>query len=137
MSGELKADVAWAPTDPVKQKPRRRHKRRTPPATRGAAILYGLRRLAFVLVGTGGAVALVAGIVVWRGGGSAAHVFPLAYYFAGAGVGALAVLGGTGVGSAYRYSGRTSRDVAFGTSFFLACLAIFLFGLGMALDYLL
>ena len=138
MSGELKATSEWAPVDPVAAKPPRRRKRRTPPATRSAAILYGLRRLALVLAGSAGAVALVAEIVVWRSGGSTAHVFPLAYYFAGARVGALAVLGGTGVGGSYRYSGgRANRDVAFNTSFFFAALAAFLFGLGLALDYLL
>lgn len=136
MSGELKATAEWTPVDPVAKKPKRRKERRAP-ATRGAAIFHGLRRLALIFLGAAGVVALVAEIVVWRGGGPAAHVFPLAYYFAAAGVGALAVLGGTGVGGSYRYSGQGNRAVAVNSSFLLACLAIFLFGLGIALDYLL
>ncbi|MDX6508122.1 MAG: hypothetical protein QOG06_2766 [Gaiellaceae bacterium] len=137
MSGELRAEAEWAPTDPVQAKPKRRRQRRPPPATHRGVILHGLRRLVLVLIGSAGAVAGIAEIVVWRGGGSPAHVFPLAYYFAGAGVGALAVLGGTGVGGTYRHSGRSNREVAFNTSFFFAFLATFLFGVGLTLDYLL
>ena len=54
------------------------------------------------------------------------------------------MLGGTGVGrSSYRYSGGygagagAPRQTAVNTSFFFGLLAAFLFGLGLALDYLL
>jgi hypothetical protein len=143
LSGELKAMVEWEPPDPTKEPPkRRRRRRRTPPATRGAAILYGLRRLALVLVTLVGVVTLIAAIVVWAGDSSASHVFPLVFYFAGAGVGVAAIFGGTGTFTP-SYWGRTTgsagvtREQAFNTSFVLALLAIFLFGLGVALDYLL
>jgi hypothetical protein len=144
MSGEVKAAAEWRPADPVKEaKPRRRRKERRAPATRGAAILHGLKRLALLLTAVAGAVVLVAWLVASHWNRSFSHVLPLAFYFAGAGVGAFAVLGGTGVGRSYRYTGGYGagagirREVAVNTSFFFACLALFLFGAGIALDYLL
>jgi hypothetical protein len=68
-------------------------------------------------------------------------VLPTAFYFVAAGVGIVAVLGGTGAGRGYRY-GRyggdvaTPRQTAVNTSFFFGLLAAFLFGVGLALDYL-
>ena len=64
-------------------------------------------------------------------------------HHAGAGVGVLAVLGGTGVGRSYRSYGSYGPDAsvprqrAVNSSVFFALLAFFLFGLGLALDYLL
>ena len=136
MSGELKASVEWAPVDPVAQKPKRRRKRRTPPATRRGAILFGLRRLGLILLGLGGAVAFAAALVIWLGGGSAARVFPLAFYLAGALLGAVAVLGGTGTSSPV-YWERQSREQAFNSSFVFAGLALLLIAVGFLLDYLL
>jgi hypothetical protein len=68
---------------------------------------------------------------------------PTAFYIAGAAVGALAVLGGTGIGRSYRYGSGygwdtgAPRQSAVNMSFFFGMLALFLFGLGIALDYLL
>jgi hypothetical protein len=136
MSGELKASVEWAPVDPVAQKPKRRRKRRTPPTTRRGAILFGLRRLGLVLSWLGGAVALAAALVVWLGGGPTGRVFPLAFYLAGALLGVVAVLGGTGTSSPV-YWERPSREQAFNSSFVYAGLALLLIAVGFLLDYLL
>lgn len=106
-------------------------------------MLHGLKRLALLLVCVVGAVLLIAWLVAWHWDRSFEHILPTVFYFAGAGVGALAVLGGTGVGRSYRYGGGygwdagAPRQTAVNTSFFLGLLAAFLFGLGIALDYLL
>jgi hypothetical protein len=138
LSGELREMVEWTPSDPTKERPApRRRKERRLPTTRRGMILRGLVRLGVILLAAGGGVALVGGLIVWRGGGSAAHVLPLAYYFAAAGVGALAVLTGTGTGRSYRYSGgQATRETAFRSSFFLGFIAVFLFALGVLIDYL-
>ena len=106
-------------------------------------IAHGLLRLALLLAVTSGAVVLVAWLVAshWDKfvrADPAGDVF----YFAGAAVGVLAVLGGTGGGRvAYRYGGfgsdvGASRQSAVNLSFFLGLLAAFLFGVGIVLDLL-
>jgi hypothetical protein len=145
LSGELKAMVEWQPPDPTKQeKPPRPRRGKRAPTTRRAVILRGLQRLALLLVGVSGTVVLIAWLVARHWDRSFEHVLPTAFYFAAAGVGALAVLGGTGVGrSSYRYSGgyganaALPRQTAVNTSSFFGLLALFLFGLGLGLDYLL
>jgi hypothetical protein len=88
-------------------------------------------------------VALIGWLVARHSGRPIGEVLPTAFYIAGAAVGALAVLGGTGVGRSYRYSGGygweagVPRERAVNTSAFFGLLAAFLFGLGLALDYLL
>jgi hypothetical protein len=87
-------------------------------------------------------VTLIAWLVASHWNRSFEQILPTAFYFAGAGVGALAVLGGTGMGRSYRYGGygldaSTPRQTAVNTSLFFGLLAAFLFGLGIALDYLL
>ena len=143
LSGELKEMVEWQPPDPTKQeKSRRTRREKRAPTTRRAVILRGLQRLALLLVGVSGTVVLIAWLVARHGNRSFEHVLPTAFYFAAAGVGALAVLGGTGVGRSYRYSGGYGWDApaprqnAVSTSSFFGLLALFLFGLGLALDYL-
>jgi hypothetical protein len=132
-----------AAPDPTKQeKPRRRRPERRVPTTRRAVILRGLQRLVVLLVGVTGTVVLIAWLVGRHWNRSFEQVLPTAFYFAAAGVGALAVLGGTGVGRSYRYSGgygwdaAAPRQTAVNTSSFFGLLALFLFGLGLALDYL-
>ena len=145
LSGELKAMVEWQPPDPTKQeKPGRRRREKRAPTTRREMILRGLLRLALLLAGTAGAVALIAWLVAWHWNRSFEQILPTVFYFAGASVGVLAILGGTGVGrSSYRYSGGrgagvgASRETAVNTSLFFGLLAAFLFGLGIVLDYLL
>jgi hypothetical protein len=139
MSGELKAAVEWTPADPVAAKPRRRRrrKRRQAPTTRVGVLLFGLRRLAFLLVGLGGAVALVAAIVIWLGGGSANRIFPLAYYIAGGVLGAAALLGGTGTTYPIYWQERPDREHALNMSVVYGCLAALLVAFGFLLDYLL
>jgi hypothetical protein len=143
LSGELKQMVEWQPPDPTKQeKPKRRRRERRAPATRREMILRGLLRLALLLAGVVGAVTLIAWLVASHWNRSFEQILPTAFYFAGAGVGALAVLGGTGMGRSYRYGGygldaSTPRQTAVNTSLFFGLLAAFLFGLGIALDYLL
>ena len=143
LSGELKEMVEWQPPDPTKvEKPPRRRRERRAPTTRRAMILQGLVRLTLLLAGVVGAVLLVDWLVAWHWGRSFEHDLPTAFYFAAAGVGALAVLGGTGAGRAYRYGGygwdvSTPRQTAVNTSFFLGMLAVFLFGVGLALDFVL
>src|SRR5215210_2580438 len=143
MSGELKAMVEWTPADPTKkEKPPRRRKERRKPTTRKGMLLHGLRRLMLLLGGVTAAVTLAAWVVASRSGRTFGHVLPLACYFAAAGVGALAVLSGGGLGSS-RYSlgygseVSVQRERAFNMSLFFAFLAAFLFGAGLALDYLL
>jgi hypothetical protein len=144
LSGELKEMVEWQPPDPTKvEKPPRRRRERRAPTTRRAMILQGLVRLALLLGGSVGLVVLIAWLVTRHSGQPLGHALPTAFYIAGAAVGALAVLGGTGVGRSYRYSGgygaelSTPRQRAVNSSAFLGLLAVFLFGLGLALDYLL
>jgi hypothetical protein len=142
LSGELKEMVEWQPPDPAKvEKPPRRRPERRAPTTRGEVVRRGLVRLALLLAVVVGAVLLVDWLVAWHWGRSFEHDLPLAFYFAAAGVGTLAVLGGTRAGRAYRYGGyawdvSTPRQTAVNTSFFLGLLAVFLFGVGLALDYL-
>jgi hypothetical protein len=143
LSGELKAMVDWQPPDPTKQeKPGRRRRERHAPTTRRGVVLLGLVRLALLLAGVCAVVALIAWLVARHSHGSFEHVLPTVFYFSAAAVGALAVLGGTGVGRSYRYSGGYGADAgmprqtAVNTSFFFGLLAAFLFGLGLALDYL-
>ena len=143
LSGELKEMVEWQPPDPTKvEKPPRLRRERRAPTTRRGVILHGLLRLTLLLAGVVGAVLLVAELVAWHWGRSFEHDLPTAFYLAGAGVGALAVLGGTGMGRGYRYGGygwdvSAPRQTAVNTSFFFGLLAVFLFGLGLALDYVL
>ena len=132
--------VEWQPADPTKQeKPRRRRGEKRAPTTRRGMIVRGLVRLVLLLAGTMGAVTLVAWVVASHWNRSFAHLLPTAFYFAGAAVGALAVLGGTGAGRSryYRGDAAESRQHAVNLSGFLGLLAAFLFGLGIALDYVL
>jgi hypothetical protein len=141
MSGELKAMVEWTPPDPTKEeRPRRRERRK--PTTRKGVLIHGLRRLGLLLGGVTAALAVAAWLVASRSGRPFGAVLPLACYFAAAGVGVLAILSGGGLGSS-RYSlgygseVRVRREQALSMSFFFGFLAAFLFGLGLALDYLL
>ena len=143
MSGELQSMFDYEPPDPtVVEKARRRRERRAPTTRRGV-ILHGLLRLALLLGGVVGAVTVIAWLVAWHWDRSFQHDLPTAFYFAAAGVGVLALLGGTGVGRSYRSYGAYGPDAsvprqrAVNSSVFFALLAFFLFGLGLALDYLL
>jgi hypothetical protein len=142
MSGELKAMVDFEPHDPAKDERHRVRPQKRAPATRREVILRGLGRLALVLTGIGGGVALIAWLVARHSDEPVSHVLPTAYYIAAAGIGVFAVLGGTSGGRAFRVSGgggydRAERTAAVNWSTFLACIAIFLFAFGVALDYLL
>jgi hypothetical protein len=136
MSGELKATVEWTPTDPVAKKPRRRRREKRLPTTRGGVILHGLRRLVLVLAALSGAVAGGALLYIYLTDSSASSVFPLAFYLSGAAVGAGGLLRGLGTYNEW-YWDRPEREQAFNTSFVYAALGAVLFGLGLALDYLL
>ena len=144
MSGELQSMYDYEPPDPTKvEKPRRRRRERRVPTTRGAVILHGLARLAVLLGGSVGAIVLIGWLVARHSGSPLGDVLPTAFYIAGAGVGVLALLGGTGVGRSYRSYGAYGPDAsaprqrAVNSSVFFGLLALFLFGLGLALDYLL
>jgi hypothetical protein len=144
MSGELQAMFDYRPPDPtVVEKPPRRRRERHAPTTRRGVILHGLLRLALLLGGVVGAVTVIAWLVAWHWDRSFQHDLPTAFYFAGAGVGVLALLGGTGVGRSYRSYGSYGPDAsvprqrAVNSSVFFGLLALFLFGLGLALDYVL
>ena len=144
LSGELKEMVEWQPPDPTKQeKPRRRRREKRAPTTRREMILRGLLRLALLLASVIGGVMLIAWFVASHWNRSFERILPTVFYFAAAGVGTLAVLLGTGIGRSYRYSGGYGSDAsaprqsAVSTSFFFGLLALFLFGVGLALDYLL
>jgi hypothetical protein len=105
-------------------------------------ILRGIARLVVLLVTIVGAVALVDWLVAWHWDRSFEAILPTTFYFAAAAVGIVAVLSGTGAGRAYRYGGygadaSVPRQTAVNTSFFFGLLALFLFGVGLALDYLL
>ena len=113
MSGELQSMYDYEPPDPTKvEKPRRRRRERRAPTTRGAVILHGLARLALLLGGSVGAVVLIGWLVARHSGSPLGDVLPTAFYIAGAGVGVLALLGGTGVGRSYRSYGalRAGRE---------------------------
>jgi len=143
LSGELKQMVEWQPPDPTKQeKPKRRRRERRAPTTRREMILRGLLRLALLLAGVVGAVTLIAWLVASHWNRSFEQILPTAFYFAGAGVARSRSSAGTGMGRSYRYGGygldaSTPRQTAVNTSLFFGLLAAFLFGLGIALDYLL
>ena len=81
-------------------------------------MLHGLKRLVLLLACVVGAVLLIDWFVAWHWNRSFEHILPTVFYFAGAEVGA-------------------TRETAISTSLFFGCLAVFLFGLGIALDYLL
>jgi hypothetical protein len=142
MSGELKAMVDFEPHDPAEDERRRRRPKKPPPATRGAIIARGLARLAVILVLLGGAVTLAAWLYARHVDEPLGDALPVAFYFAAAGIGLFAVLGGTGGGWNVRAWGgggydRAQRAAAVNTSAVLAFLAIVLFGFGLLLDYLL
>jgi hypothetical protein len=142
MSGELQEMVDFEPHDPTKDERQRRHPKRPPPATRGAVILHGLGRLALILVAIGGGVTLIAWIVADHSDKPLSNVLPTAFYFAAAGLGVFAVLGGTSGGWSLRTWGgggydRAQRAAAVNASVVFACLAILLFGFGLLLDYVL
>ncbi len=144
MSGELQEMFDYRSADPTKvERPGRRRRERCAPTTRRAVILHGLARLALLLGGTAGSVVLIGWLVARHSGSPLGDVLPTAFYFAGAGVGTLAVLGGTGAGRSYRSYGSYGPDAsvprqrAVNSSVFFALLALFLFGLGLMLDYLL
>jgi hypothetical protein len=144
LSGELKEMFDYQPPDPTKvEKPPRRRRERHAPTTRRGVILNGLLRLTLLLGAVAGAVVLIDWLVARHWDKSFEQTLPTAFYFAGAAVGVLALLGGTGVGRSYRYGAgygpqpNVPRQTAVNTSFFLGGLAAFLFGLGLALDYLL
>jgi hypothetical protein len=142
LSGELKAMVEFEPHDPAVDARRRVRTKKRPPATRREVIRRGLLRLAVVLVAVGGGVALIGWLVARHSDRPLAHVLPLAYYIAAACFGFFAVVGGTSGGRSFRVSGGggydgAQRASAVNTSMVLAGLAIFLFGLGLALDYVL
>jgi hypothetical protein len=144
LSGELKEMFDYQPPDPTKvEKPPRRRRERRAPTTRRGMIVHGLVRLALLLGATVGLVVLIAWLVERHSGRPLGDGLPTALYIAGAAVGVLAVLGGTGIGRSYRYGGGSGwdtaapRQTAVNTSFFFGMLALFLFGLGIALDYLL
>ena len=142
MSGELKAMVDFEPHDPVEDNRQRRRPRKPLPATRGAIIARGLARLAVILGLLGGAVTLAAWLYARHADEPISHVLPTAFYFAAAGIGVFAVLGGTSGGWNLRAFGgggydRAQRAAAVNTSAVLAFLAIVLFGLGLLLDYVL
>jgi hypothetical protein len=142
LSGELKAMVEWQPTDPTKEKPTKPRRGRRAPTTRTGAIVRGLMRLTVVLVVVGGGIAFVGSLIARHSDKPLSHVLPLSFYFAAAGVGGLAVLGGTTRTANYRALGGRGYDAderarAVGFSGALAALAIVLFAIGIALDYLL
>ena len=130
LSGELKEMVEWQPPDPTKQeKPtRRRREKRAPTTRRGddPARASAARAAADRVTGGGALIAwLVASAL---GTARSSTILPTVFYFAGAAVGAVAVLGGTGMGRSYRYGGygwdaATPRQTAVNTSFFFGLLA--------------
>ena len=144
MSGELKSMYDYEPPDPTKvEKPRRRRRERRVPTTRGAVILHGLARLAVLLGGSVGAVVLI-GWLVARHSGS-----PLERCAAD---GLLHRRCGRRRPRAARRdrrrplvpllwrlrAGRKRPAATRGQQLvFFGLLALFLFGLGLALDYLL
>ncbi len=142
MSGELQAMVDYERHDPAEDDRQRRHPKKPPPATRGAVILRGLGRLALILVAIVGGVTLIAWLVADHSDKPISHVLPTAFYFAAAGFGVFAVLGGTSGGWSLRTWGgggydRTQRAGAMNASVVFACLAILLFAFGLLLDYVL
>jgi hypothetical protein len=142
LSGELKAMVEFEPHDLATDDRRCVRPEKRLPSTRREVILRGLVRLAVVLVGVGGGVALIGWLAARHSDKALAHVLPLADYIAAACFGFFAVIGGTSGGRSFRVSGGGGSDAAqrtsaVNTSMLLAGLAIFLFGLGLALDYLL
>jgi hypothetical protein len=142
LSGELKAMVDFEPHDPAEDDRSRVPPPKRAPATGREVMLRGFGRLALVLTGLTGGVALIAWLVARRSDEPLSHVLPTAYYVAAAAFGFFAVVSGTSGGRAFRASGgggydRAERAAAVNWSTVMACLAIFLFGLGLALDYLL
>jgi hypothetical protein len=135
MSGELRATQDWVNVEPVDAKPKKRRKRKPPPQTTVGMLLYGLRRFVLYSGAVCGAVALGAYLISMLTGGRFVHVLTYGFYFAGALIGAIAFLGGTG--TYYRfYWGRDERERAFNMSFVFICFALLMFGIGVALETL-
>jgi len=132
MSGELRAEMNWTPADPVVEKPRPK-KVKHPPVTRRGMVLHGLVRFALISGGLSGGIALIGLLIVWRGGGSAARVFPLCFYVGGALLAASAFFGGTGTYDP-EYWDRSEREYACNMSFVYGVFGIGLIGIGAVLE---
>jgi hypothetical protein len=131
LSGELRTPE-WTPPEPVKER-RWKRKEKPAPTTRAGVVLHGLLRFALIFAGIAGATALIALLVVWSSNASATHVFPRAFYFAGAGTAAVAFLGGTGTYNRW-YRTRSEHEVMVSRSFVYGVLAVLLIGIGVALE---
>jgi hypothetical protein len=96
MSGELRSDEGWVPSDPVAgRRRRRRRKEKTPPVTRGQVLLAGLRRIAIVLGVVSVLIVGVALLIVQFSDVEPARAFPLAFFAGGALIGIGGFFSGT------------------------------------------
>ena len=93
-------------------------------------------RFAQIPVGVVAGTVAVALLIVWLSNASASHTLPRAFYFAGAFLGAVAVLGGWGTYDPC-YRNPRQREIAVSKSFVYGTLALLLLGTGVALEILL
>ena len=82
LSGELRAQSSWEPSDPTRKTRSREEKR--PPSGRGRVILAGLRRSALVLILLAALICGAAVLMVKSGDMPPERAFPLAFYIGGA-----------------------------------------------------
>jgi hypothetical protein len=136
MSGELRATQDWVhvePSDAAPTPPKKKRKRKPAPRTTVGMLVYGLRRFVVAAGALCGTVALIAFLIARLGSGHFVHVLTIAFYFAGAVVGAFAFLSGTG-STRMSYWEPADTKLAFSDSLVLICFAALMVGIAVALE---
>lgn len=80
MTGELRTEMTWEPSEPERQKPKKKKRR----SGRAHVVLAGLRRSAIALVILSALVCGAALLLVTAGDIQPERAFPLAFYIGGA-----------------------------------------------------
>ena len=139
MSGELRVEADWAPTEPPAGRPSRPEK--TAPVTRREVLVAGLVRIAGILVTLVALVSAVAFLFMWLGDMNASRAFTLAFLVGGAFIAVAGFLMGT-TGPAWDVMpdhgyGYERREVGINRSFVYGSFGVVLVLIGIALDALL
>jgi hypothetical protein len=129
MSGELRATEDWTYVEPADAKPRKQRKPKRLPQTTLGMMVYGLRRFVEIGAALCAGVALAAFLVATLSGRHFTHVLTLAYYIAGAVLGATALASGR-----MGYVGPAERESAFNRSFAVFAFAALMVGIAIALE---
>jgi hypothetical protein len=136
LSGEIRAESTWEPSDPAAPAPDVTEEK-GPPKTWAGAILAGIVRAILILALLAGIAVLIALLFVWLANSDPARAFPRSFIL----VGGLIALGGLGTmgGPAHSmFAIPVSRDErAINMSFVSGFFGIVLIVIGFALDSML